>query len=368
MLTLLLTAGAMIGYAQSDCFTYEDNEQTIIKGLTEYGESATSLTIPAGVITVRSESFMYSSNGLSSLTIYRGNPTFEGKLFGEDNSQDKKASTLTDINMGDRMSVTNMYNLLTSLGSRGPLETVEIEGYSGEPISFTDSIKAVLTEDVKITMPAALVKDQVFGDAKVYGRFTINKELISFCGNASFQDIDNGSNMLFYIADSFNNLIIHLDRVRYIVANQGILIHKTESSQGYCELPRIDSFDDVQNQQATNDRSLYNSNMLVGVTQATNIGKTDGDKTNLILKDAAFHPTSGGTIAANKAYLQIPTSSMPTSPNARFEISFSENETSGIEHMSKIENDNIFYDLQGRKVSLPMKGLYILNGKKVIVR
>ena len=31
-------------------------------------------------------------------------------------------------------------------------------------------------------------------------------------------------------------------------------------------------------------------------------------------------------------------------------------------------NSKIFYDLQGRRVEKPTKGLYIVNGKKVIIK
>ena len=34
----------------------------------------------------------------------------------------------------------------------------------------------------------------------------------------------------------------------------------------------------------------------------------------------------------------------------------------------KGQKDRIFYDLQGRKVSEPTRGLYIVNGKKVVVK
>lgn len=105
--------------------------------------------------------------------------------------------------------------------------------------------------------------------------------------------------------------------------------------------------------------------MLVGVTTATTIGKTDGNKTNYILKDGAFHPTSGGTVKANKAYLQIPTNAA----REMLTISF-EDETTGVaEVRSKMEDGRgEAYDLQGRKVAQPTKGLYIKNGKKYIIR
>ena len=31
-------------------------------------------------------------------------------------------------------------------------------------------------------------------------------------------------------------------------------------------------------------------------------------------------------------------------------------------------NDDSFYDLSGRRVAKPTKGLYIMNGKKIVVR
>ena len=45
-------------------------------------------------------------------------------------------------------------------------------------------------------------------------------------------------------------------------------------------------------------------------------------------------------------------------------------ETTNIEHSTlNIEHsDNSVYDLQGRKVAQPTKGLYIHNGKKVVIK
>lgn len=54
---------------------------------------------------------------------------------------------------------------------------------------------------------------------------------------------------------------------------------------------------------------------------------------------------------------------------ARLGISFA-SETTGISTVGNegLRNDNAFYDLQGRQVSQPQKGLYIVNGKKVIIK
>ena len=109
--------------------------------------------------------------------------------------------------------------------------------------------------------------------------------------------------------------------------------------------------------------------MLKGVTTATIIGATEGNYTNYVLKDGAFHPTSRGTIKANRAYLQIPTASARTESLA---ISF-DDEASGITTTNLSNNTNAvgeWYDLSGRQLSgkPSAKGMYINNGKKYLIK
>ena len=57
--------------------------------------------------------------------------------------------------------------------------------------------------------------------------------------------------------------------------------------------------------------------------------------------------------------------------SARFiDIVFEDGETTGIKDAVKSEELRIksYYDLQGRKVAQPTKGLYIVNGKKLIIK
>ena len=69
---------------------------------------------------------------------------------------------------------------------------------------------------------------------------------------------------------------------------------------------------------------------------------------------------SDGTIGANKAYLTY------SGTLAREFFAF--DEATGIESIdhSPLTIDHSVYDLQGRRVAQPTKGLYIVNGKKVI--
>ena len=113
-------------------------------------------------------------------------------------------------------------------------------------------------------------------------------------------------------------------------------------------------------------------NMLKGVIVDTEITPTEGIYTNLGLKNGSFVPYSAeGTIAANKAYLQIPTAEMPETGDAKLTIIFDNepsDETTAIAGVEVKKGAGVAYNLAGQRVSNPTKGLYIINGKKVIIK
>ena len=108
-------------------------------------------------------------------------------------------------------------------------------------------------------------------------------------------------------------------------------------------------------------------NLMKGVIYNTTIGQTDGGNTNFVLSDGTFKKVNpiGNTIPAGKAYLQL-----PTSTSSARDISFSfDDEPTGINKVQGVEQkDDSYYNLQGQRVSQPMKGLYIIKGKKVVVK
>ena len=102
------------------------------------------------------------------------------------------------------------------------------------------------------------------------------------------------------------------------------------------------------------------ANKMVGSATATTAVEANG---GYILKDGEFHPATAGTLAAGKAYLKIAVAN----GNAPLAIDF--DETTGVKSIEHgTLNIEHFYDLQGRKVAQPTKGLYIVNGRKVVVK
>ena len=116
----------------------------------------------------------------------------------------------------------------------------------------------------------------------------------------------------------------------------------------------------------TGETTAVSGNMLRGTLAETAITTISGDYTNFGLSNGSFVKISDGTLPANKAYLPILTTNVPS--NARLSIIF-EDETTGISNVeSPMMNVEGYYNLAGQKVAQPTKGLYIVNGKKVIIK
>lgn len=93
------------------------------------------------------------------------------------------------------------------------------------------------------------------------------------------------------------------------------------------------------------------------------------DYINYVLKDGVFVPITEGILPMGKAYLQLSFAS--TAPSKAVSLAF--NATTGI-NMHRNSNgqnsiaDSYYYNLQGMKVTRPSKGIYIHQGKKIIIK
>ena len=168
-----------------------------------------------------------------------------------------------------------------------------------------------------------------------------------------------------YIASGFDPVegYVVLTKVFKVPAGTGIIIKGTP---GDYSIPVV----------ATN---FFYRNMLVGVVKATPVPQTDRkdvEYTNYILlkKDGDTEPTfyrsdGSGDMPANRAYLQIPSNLVPSANNARITTVFDDEVTPVEDILTNTDNPNVdYYNLNGQKVQTVNKGIYIKNGKKVIIR
>ena len=118
---------------------------------------------------------------------------------------------------------------------------------------------------------------------------------------------------------------------------------------------------------ATGASALVNNNLHGTTDEDGNTVSVPDGKTIYVLSGKTFKPYTGTTFAANKAYFQVDGT---TVESRTFNMSF-DGETTGInavENTNVEVNDGVFYNLNGQRVNTPRKGLYIVNGKKVMVK
>ena len=157
--------------------------------------------------------------------------------------------------------------------------------------------------------------------------------------------------------------ILKMIKVISTAANEGVLL-KGEVGRTYTY------------QIAETDPGLYTGNRVIGVREDTTLVQTESDgKSNWVLQsDYKLHLVSNGTIKSGRAYVHE-TNDGDTSFGAKgIYLSFAlneENNTTGIDSVEnkKADEENVYYTLSGVRVINPTeKGVYIKNGKKVIIR
>ena len=140
-----------------------------------------------------------------------------------------------------------------------------------------------------------------------------------------------------------------------VPANTGVVL--------FCETP------DTYAIPVTTTEATVSDNEMVGVTVRTQVNETTGTKYNYILQSGSFNNANGGYLKANRAYLST-TYQAPVIGGARsLQIVFDE-EATGIAEMETVKNveNGKFYNLNGQQVAQPTKGLYIVGGRKVVVK
>lgn len=142
--------------------------------------------------------------------------------------------------------------------------------------------------------------------------------------------------------------VVNLTRTDLVPAGEGVLLYSKDA--------KTDEVAVVVSAPALTD------NAFIGTL--TDLTLTEGYVLNEVNGVVGFYKAAGeGTlVAAGKAYLPASVSEAKT-----LKVVF--DGTNGISDvMSKVgpQADNVYYNLNGQRVAHPTKGLYILNGKKVI--
>ena len=165
-------------------------------------------------------------------------------------------------------------------------------------------------------------------------------------------------------------------------------------------VPTVTAVNDLGNAKVDESGKITYRYFGLGNYYSTNYHKSLGDKDTQEDYIGFFRLTANGKSGANKAYLSIPAnaevgygvgdtygfidyngqllgnkyeSDISPVQFAKMALVFDDlvdgNETTGIKELeTKKMNNNKYYNLQGIEIAHPVKGIYIHNGKKVIVK
>lgn len=152
-----------------------------------------------------------------------------------------------------------------------------------------------------------------------------------------------------YVVTSTTNSAVNLTSVDELPANSGVILKGTAG--------------DTYSIPIKSTAAYAGTNKLKAAVEAYDCAAN----TVYIMQGGQFHlVTAASTVPAGKAYLLA--SDVPS--GARSLNFFFDDETTGVTSIEKGQwtIDNAWYNLNGQKVLNPSKGLYIVNGKKVVIK
>ncbi len=158
-----------------------------------------------------------------------------------------------------------------------------------------------------------------------------------------------------------------------IKGGQGVLLYNKNADGENTSNVTVNFADSSKEFDNGSDENNENDNLLIGTTAPTYLAQTVGDNTNFGLSANTLKKIKNGTtIAANKAYLPVPTGIVKTlsgSSVKSFTLVF-EDETTGITETRKATREEVeaIFNLAGQRLNRTQKGINIVNGKKILVK
>ena len=173
-------------------------------------------------------------------------------------------------------------------------------------------------------------------------------EYATYCNAMSALDFSETGITAYTATDNETSVTLNEITTGKVPANTPVVLYK--AGGGSVNVPVIASADAIS---GTNDLHVANGGAVTNAYVLAN--KSNG---------VGFYPWGGTTLSAGKIYLQAK-DSYESAP-----CFLPIGETTGIEDAVKsVEiRDKSYYNLNGQRVSQPTKGLYIVNGKKVIMK
>lgn len=103
---------------------------------------------------------------------------------------------------------------------------------------------------------------------------------------------------------------------------------------------------------------------FVGTFSPVVLNSTDNGNAYVVSSNTLYQVTSDVNVKAYRGYFTVDT----TSGVKNFVLDFGNGETTSIEALESETRDKVIYNLAGQRVQKAQKGIFIVNGKKVVIK
>lgn len=288
---------------------------------------------------------------------------------GDDKSKD---NLILRINDAAKVLSFDIKGNSFSGGTFDVLTSADGETYT-QLASYTELTSTVLHESFILNNDVRYIKwiytnkqngNVGLGNIKVFSNESVAIPVSKYTTFVSTANIDfSGTGVTAYTAE-VNGNAAKLSAIsgNIVPANTGVILY-AETAGNYVGT--------ITEGDPTSAPVSVDGNELVGVTTETAVPWTANSKYNYILQGGVFKKATGDKLKAGKAYLSTTydVTATATSPVGARELQIViDSETTGIADIRSQKEEGGFFNLSGQRVTKPTKGLYIINGKKMIVK
>ncbi len=225
--------------------------------------------------------------------------------------------------------------------------TVEVGTYNNSTKTWTGFAKEVVFTG---TATSANIATATITLAKAESITITDAEYATFCG-AKALDFSETDIIAFTATDNGDKVKLNKIESGQVPANTPVVLYKEGADGTAINVPVIASAEAVgDNDLNVSDGTAAYDYMYVLANKSNGVGFYRWDNSN------------GNAIPEGKIYLQA-------TSTARSFLGFEEGNTTSIDVRSKMDDvRGEYFNLNGQRVAQPTKGLYIVNGKKVVVK
>lgn len=335
------------------------------EGTTDVTFSTEVLTSPASIklISFGNETFNNRFAGNRDWAIRKHSNAAYCGLYNK-NGYSGRYLAICNLKVGDKVSIKFICDSEQSL----IFENAIVEGVSANDEVVSEQVyvvktagELVLNESANTANKRVYIYKVTIESAEVLEGDYIGTTLVS----DKALDFSEVKGITAYVATKASSGTVTFSPVTKVAANTPLYIKANETSGAVLKV-------DVP--EAESGAVDYSStNLLKGKANSkTELKSTDDTKYYVfgVLKNkAGFYPVGTLTSAAGKAYLELTSEQAAAAANIaiRFE---DDSETTGISTAAtkSATEDNVWYTLQGVRVTKPTHGIYVRNGKKVFIK